>query len=96
MLPFDGVGEVGDRAGGQRRHRRRGPRLYGAAQRRPSSSSISGFSRNDGPDTDSDATHLPAPSKTGAATAVRPSSSSATAVAYPRRRTSSSSAVSAW
>src|SRR5262249_9898301 len=51
------------------------------AQSRPRTSRVSGSIRNSGPETDSAATHVPAGSNTGAATATRPSSSSAAAVA---------------
>src|SRR5215469_5860952 len=51
------------------------------AQSRPSESRVAGRIRNSGPEMDSAATHVPAGSKTGAATATSPSSSSATALA---------------
>ena len=51
------------------------------AQARPAAASRAFGSRNDGPETDTAATHRADASKTGAATAWRPSSSSSTAIA---------------
>src|SRR5215831_19058947 len=54
---------------------------HASAHKRPSESSIPGSIRYSGPVMDRAATHAPAGSNTGAATAISPSSSSATAVA---------------